>query len=537
MRGSVAFRPLLFSSSACVTGAIPPRLRPFVSRCSALSCARWRRRPRRPAASGAPLESAADHSQCGKALFAVPGRPFRARHASLCPPRAAGAAPVAGARRLRFAPAQRQLHGRHHAVPHRHRAGQRRHEGADGARAPGADAAAGARHPRHAADRRPLPRAALGLPVHAAPARRRAAAAQRHRQLRRRPGEVGAGARRPADRARVRRLDQPLQGPSRAAAGAERGRARRAAAAQAPRSAGGRADRRRAHLSAAGAAVTAAASPSQASVGRLAIAIAGASGRMGRMLIDAVLGSADCRLAGALDVPTSPLVGQDAAAVSSVAGGRPTGVAITADLKRGLAGAQVLIDFTRPEGTMAHLAACRELGVRAVVGTTGFTPEQKAAIGAHAEHVALVMAPNMSVGVNVMLRLVEQAARLLGDSYDLEVTEIHHKHKIDAPSGTALALGEALARARGVTLADAGVFTRHGHTGERRAGTIGFATVRGGDIVGDHTVLYCGPGERLEITHRSASRVNYAEGSLRAARFVAGRAKGLFGMADVLGLN
>ncbi|MCW5633455.1 MAG: 4-hydroxy-tetrahydrodipicolinate reductase [Rubrivivax sp.] len=270
---------------------------------------------------------------------------------------------------------------------------------------------------------------------------------------------------------------------------------------------------------------------------RIAVAVAGASGRMGRMLIDAVLASGDCRLAAALDMPGSPLVGQDAGAASTVAAGRATGVTITADLKRGLAAAQVLIDFTRPEGTMAHLAACRELGVRAVVGTTGLTPEQKAAIGAHAQHVAVVLAPNMSVGVNVMLRLVENAARLLGEAYDLEVTEIHHRHKVDAPSGTALALGEALARARGVTLADEGVFTRHGHTGERRPGSIGFAALRGGDIVGDHTVLYCGPGERLEITHRSASRANYAEGSLRAARFVAGQSSGLFGMADVLGLG
>jgi len=269
----------------------------------------------------------------------------------------------------------------------------------------------------------------------------------------------------------------------------------------------------------------------------LSIAVAGASGRMGRMLIDAVLASGDCRLSGALDVPGSPFVGQDAAVLSSSAAGKATGVEVTADLKRGLAGAQVLIDFTRPEGTMAHLVACRELGVRAVIGTTGLTPEQKATIGAQAQHVAVVLAPNMSVGVNVMLRLVENAARLLGEGYDLEVTEIHHKHKIDAPSGTALALGEALARARGVTLAEEGVFTRHGHTGERRPGSIGFAALRGGDIVGDHTVLYCGPGERLEITHRSASRVNYAEGSLRAARFVAGQAKGLFGMADVLGLT
>jgi len=269
----------------------------------------------------------------------------------------------------------------------------------------------------------------------------------------------------------------------------------------------------------------------------LAIAVAGAGGRMGRMLIDAVLASGDCRLSGALDMPGSPLLGQDAGTLSSAAAGKPTGVAVTSDLRRGLAGAQVLIDFTRPEGTMAHVAACRELGVRAVIGTTGLSPEQKAAIGAQAQHVAVVLAPNMSIGVNVMLKVVEQAARLLGEAYDLEVTEIHHKHKIDAPSGTALALGEALARARGVTLAEQGVFTRHGHTGERAPGSIGFAALRGGDIVGDHTVLYCGPGERLEITHRSASRVNYAGGSLRAARFVAGQARGLFGMADVLGLS
>jgi len=269
------------------------------------------------------------------------------------------------------------------------------------------------------------------------------------------------------------------------------------------------------------------------SANRIALAVAGAGGRMGRMLIEAVLASADSRLSGALDIPASPLLGQDAGAFA----GQATGVEVTADLKRGLAGADVLIDFTRPEGTLTHLAACRELGVRAVIGTTGFTPEQKAAIGAFAQHSAIVLAPNMSVGVNVMLRLVESAARMLGEGYDLEVSEMHHKHKVDAPSGTALALGEALARARGVTLAEQGVFARHGHTGERRAGSIGFAALRGGDIVGDHTVLYCGPGERLEITHRSASRANYAEGSLRAARFIVGKPRGLFGMADVLGLS
>ena len=266
---------------------------------------------------------------------------------------------------------------------------------------------------------------------------------------------------------------------------------------------------------------------------RVAVAVAGAGGRMGRMLIEAVLASDDCRLSGALEVPGSPLLGQEAGALA----GQATGVAVTSDLRQGLAGAQVLIDFTRPEGTLAHLAACRELGVRAVIGTTGFSEAQKSAIGAHAQQVAVVFAPSMSVGVNVMFKLVEEAARLLGDEYDLEVTEIHHKHKIDAPSGTALALGEALARARGVSLAEQGVFARHGHTGERRDGSIGFATLRGGDIVGEHTVLYCGVGERLEITLRGSSRANYAAGSLRAVRFVAGRAAGLYSMADVLGLK
>jgi 4-hydroxy-tetrahydrodipicolinate reductase len=272
---------------------------------------------------------------------------------------------------------------------------------------------------------------------------------------------------------------------------------------------------------------------SAAERGAIAVAVAGAGGRMGRMLIEAIAASPDCRLSGALDVPASPLLGQEAGAFA----GKATGVKITSDLRQGLTGAQVLIDFTRPEGTLAHLAVCRELGVRAVIGTTGFSAEHKAAIAAYAEQLAIVLAPNMSVGVNVMLKLVADAARLLGEGYDLEVSEIHHKHKIDAPSGTALALGEALAGARGVSLQQEGVFTRHGHTGERRAGSIGFATLRGGDIVGDHTVLFCGTGERLEITHRSASRANYAEGSLRAARFVMQQSRGLFGMADVLGLS
>ena len=265
----------------------------------------------------------------------------------------------------------------------------------------------------------------------------------------------------------------------------------------------------------------------------LNVAIAGSSGRMGRMLLEAVLADPQARLSGALDVPGSAALGQDATAAL----GQASGVTVTTDLRQGLAGAEVLIDFTRPEGTLAHLAACRELGVRAVIGTTGFTPQGKADIAAFAQHMAIVFAPNMSVGVNVMLKLLESAAASLGEEYDAEVYEAHHRHKVDAPSGTALALGEAVARGRGVDLAERGVFTRHGHTGERRRGDIGFATVRGGDIIGEHTVLFAGNGERIEITHRMSSRSNYAEGSLRAAHFLVGRTPGLYGMADVLGLS
>jgi 4-hydroxy-tetrahydrodipicolinate reductase len=262
------------------------------------------------------------------------------------------------------------------------------------------------------------------------------------------------------------------------------------------------------------------------------IAIAGSSGRMGRMLIEAVLTSGDLRLHGALDLPSSPVLGQDAAAFL----GRQAGVPITADLDAALAGADVLIDFTRPEGTMAHLQACERLGVKAVIGTTGFSDAQKAQIAAHAQRIALVMAPNMSVGVNVVLRLLDVAARALSQGYDIEVVEAHHRHKVDAPSGTALKMGEVLAAALGRDLKDCAVYAREGHTGERDPSTIGFATIRGGDIVGDHTVLFAGTGERIEITHRSSSRAGYAQGSLRAARFLAQHASGLYGMDDVLGL-
>lgn len=263
------------------------------------------------------------------------------------------------------------------------------------------------------------------------------------------------------------------------------------------------------------------------------VAVAGASGRMGHMLIEAIRDSQDCRLAGALDIASSPTIGNDAAAFL----GHASGVPVTADIATGLQHAQVLIDFTRPEGTLAHLKACRERGVKAVIGTTGFTDAQKAQIAEAARDIAIVMAPNMSVGVNVTLKLLEMAAKALATGYDIEVIEAHHRHKVDAPSGTALKMGEVIAQALGRDLKDCAVYERYGHTGERDPSTIGFSTIRGGDIVGDHTVLFAGTGERIEITHKSASRSTYAQGSLRAVRFLAGQQKGLFDMFDVLGLR
>ncbi len=254
---------------------------------------------------------------------------------------------------------------------------------------------------------------------------------------------------------------------------------------------------------------------------------------MGRMLIEAIGQAPDCRLAGALDLAGTPALGTDAAAFLGAA----SGVAITADLRTGLQDAQVLIDFTRPEGTLAHLAVCRELGVQAAIGTTGFSDAQKAEIAAFAKDIAIVMAPNMSVGVNVTFKLLEMAAKALATGYDIEIIEAHHRHKIDAPSGTALKMGEVIADALGRDLKECAVYGREGVTGERDPSTIGFATVRGGDIVGDHTVLFAGTGERIEISHKSSSRAGYAQGSLRAVRFLADKRHGLFDMADVLNLK
>ena len=263
------------------------------------------------------------------------------------------------------------------------------------------------------------------------------------------------------------------------------------------------------------------------------IAVAGASGRMGQILIEAIRAAPDCRLAGALDIASSPAIGNDAAAFL----GHASGVPVLADIYAGLADAEVLIDFTRPEGTLAHLKACRERGVNAVIGTTGFTEAQKEVVADAARDIAIVMAPNMSVGVNVTFKLIEMAARALATGYDIEVIEAHHRHKVDAPSGTALKMGEVIAGALGRNLKDCAVYAREGVTGERDPSTIGFSSIRGGDIVGDHTVLFAGTGERIEITHRSASRSTYAQGSLRAVRFLAGKKTGLFDMFDVLGLK
>lgn len=263
------------------------------------------------------------------------------------------------------------------------------------------------------------------------------------------------------------------------------------------------------------------------------LAIAGASGRMGRMLIEYVLDAEGVTLAGALDAPGAAALGQDAGLFL----GRETGVTITSDIEAALAGADCLIDFTRPEGTLAHLQVARRLGVKMVIGTTGFDDAGKAALAEAAQSIGVVFAANMSVGVNATFKLLEVAAKMLASGYDIEIIEAHHRHKVDAPSGTALKMGEVIAEALGRDLKTCGVFAREGHTGEREANSIGFATVRGGDIVGDHTVLFAGIGERIEITHKASSRQSYADGAVRAARFLAGKPNGMFDMQDVLGLK
>ncbi len=263
------------------------------------------------------------------------------------------------------------------------------------------------------------------------------------------------------------------------------------------------------------------------------IAVAGASGRMGRMLVEAILNAGDATLTGALDVTGASSIGSDAAAFL----GNPAGVSIESDLARALAGSQYLIDFTRPEGTLKHLEYCAAHGIKMIIGTTGFDDAGKAAIAAAAKKTAIMFAPNMSVGVNVTMKLLEMAAKSFSEGYDIEIIEAHHRHKVDAPSGTALKMGEVIAGALGRNLQDVAVYAREGVTGERDPSSIGFAAIRGGDIIGDHTVLFAGIGERIEISHKSSSRMPYVNGSLRAARFLADKTTGLYDMQDVLGLR
>ena len=265
----------------------------------------------------------------------------------------------------------------------------------------------------------------------------------------------------------------------------------------------------------------------------ISVGIAGSSGRMGRTLIENALQVKGVRLAAALEQAGHPHVGKDAGEFV----GHACGIAISDDPSRALVGCDVLIDFTRPEGTLAHVEVCRALGVKLVIGTTGFDSAQKRAIDGAARSIAIAMAPNFSVGVNVAFQLIATAARTLGEDYDVEIVEAHHRHKVDAPSGTALRMGEVVAEALGRDLNANAVYARHGITGERKKDAIGFATIRGGDVVGDHTVMFLGAGERIEITHRSASRATYAQGALRAARFLMDRKSGLYDMQDILGLR
>ena len=265
----------------------------------------------------------------------------------------------------------------------------------------------------------------------------------------------------------------------------------------------------------------------------LKVAITGSAGRMGRALIEAILALPDMKLAGALEQQGHPAVGRDAGELA----GSPCGVRVADDVASVAADCDVLIDFTRPEGAMAHLAECRRHGARMIIGTTGFSEAHKREIAEAARHIAIVMSPNFSVGVNVAFRLLDVAARALGSGYDVEIAEAHHRHKVDAPSGTALRMGEVVAHALGRDLKQDAVYAREGVTGERRDGVIGFSTVRGGDVVGDHSVLFLGTGERLEIVHRASSRANFAHGALRAARFAMTRKSGLYDMADVLGFK
>ncbi len=265
----------------------------------------------------------------------------------------------------------------------------------------------------------------------------------------------------------------------------------------------------------------------------LKVVIAGCSGRMGHALLEGVFADAELVLHGALDRADSLQIGRDAGEQF----GKKSGVLMSHDVDAALKGADVLVDFTRPEPSLIYLAACQKAGVNMVIGTTGFTSEQKALIANAAKDISVVFAPNMSVGVTLLINLVQAAAKVLNDGYDIEVIEAHHRHKVDAPSGTALRLGEAAASALGRNLEACAIYGREGVTGERDPSTIGFATVRGGDVVGDHTALFAGIGERVELTHKASSRSTFSLGALRAAKFMQGKKSGLFDMQDVLSLR
>jgi 4-hydroxy-tetrahydrodipicolinate reductase len=264
------------------------------------------------------------------------------------------------------------------------------------------------------------------------------------------------------------------------------------------------------------------------------VAITGAAGRMGRALIEASRSTPNVSVGAALERGDSSVIGADA---GEVAGVGTLGVRVNGDASKVTNDFDVLIDFTRPEVTLANVALCRKARKKIVIGTTGFSAEQKQQIADAAQDIAIVMAPNMSVGVNLCFKLLDLAARVLGDEVDIEIVEAHHRHKVDAPSGTALRMGEVVANALGRDLKTCAVYGREGVTGERDRKTIGFATVRAGDIVGDHTVMFAGLGERVEITHKASSRLTFANGALRAAQWLAAKDKGLFDMQDVLGLR
>ena len=264
------------------------------------------------------------------------------------------------------------------------------------------------------------------------------------------------------------------------------------------------------------------------------IAIVGAAGRMGRTLVQAVHEASDTELTVAVERPGSSLIGVDAGELAGI--GR-LGVAVEADLGAASDRFDTLIDFTAPAATLGHVALCRERGKRLVIGTTGIDPAGRANIAAAAGHVGIVFAPNKSVGVNLCFRLLQLAAGVMGEDADIEIIEAHHRHKVDAPSGTALRMGEVVAQALGRDLAEVAVYGREGHTGQRDRRTIGFETIRAGDVVGEHTVWFATVGERVEITHKASSRMTFAKGAVRAARWLSDRSAGLYDMQDVLGLR